>query len=110
MLTGRGGFIWNNNMLVYVKGGGAWTKTKYSFAEFGQPTLYADVDRSGWTIGGGVEYMFLPNWSLAVEYNRVNFDKETFRLASGQVMTADQKIDIMTARVNYHLPVKFLPF
>jgi len=37
---------------------------------------------SGWTIGGGLEYLFTPNWSAFVEYNYMDFGSK-----SGTVVT-----------------------
>jgi outer membrane immunogenic protein len=31
-------------------------------------TVSDDASRAGWTLGGGVEWMFAPNWSTKVEY------------------------------------------
>jgi outer membrane immunogenic protein len=28
----------------------------------------------GWTVGGGVEYIFIPKWSVFVEYNYVRLN------------------------------------
>ena len=30
--------------------------------------------RVGWTVGGGVEYIFIPKWSVFVEYNYVRLN------------------------------------
>ncbi|MBN9586718.1 MAG: hypothetical protein BGN84_01150 [Afipia sp. 62-7] len=101
MLTGRAGMTWNNNILAYVKGGGAWTRNNYSFIENNQPTINVSASRSGWTIGGGVEYGFHPNWTLGIEYNHVDFGSSDLTLQPGWIIAADQKIDIVTARINY---------
>jgi outer membrane immunogenic protein len=34
----------------------------------GTSAVSDDDNRSGWTVGGGLEWMFAPNWSLKVEY------------------------------------------
>lgn len=109
MLTGRLGMTWNN-ILAYVKGGGAWTRNSYSFIEANQPTLFASASRSGWTIGGGVEYGFHPNWSFGIEYNHVDFGNSDLTLRPGWVIAADQKIDIVTARLNYRFMPGWKPF
>jgi outer membrane immunogenic protein len=31
--------------------------------------LLSDAHSNGWTVGGGVEYMFAPNWSAKAEYH-----------------------------------------
>ena len=76
MLTGRVGYAFNN-VLVYIKGGAAWADEDYTHPATGgqlQALYYSGgKTRSGWTLGGGVEYAFTPNWSFKVEYNYVDF-------------------------------------
>jgi opacity protein-like surface antigen len=40
----------------------------------------ASVTRSGWTVGGGVEYAFLPNWSAFAEYNYIDLGNRNVSL------------------------------
>lgn len=71
-LTGRIGYVVVPQALLYVKGGAAWMQIDYSDTYPGGGVKYsgaADVTRNGWTIGGGVEYAFLPNWAVFAEYN-----------------------------------------
>jgi len=70
-VTGRLGVTaWNNQALFYVKGGAAWEKSRWdlsrsSYCQFygGCLTTGLDDRRSGWTIGGGVEWVISPSWS-----------------------------------------------
>lgn len=74
-LTGRIGYLVQPQALLYVKGGAAWAHNTYSDDD---PILVppyfgsGSATRSGWTIGGGLEYAFQPNWSLFVEYNFID--------------------------------------
>jgi outer membrane immunogenic protein len=102
--------------LFYVKGGGAW-------ADFGSSTL-SKVDttgaitaitrggetRSGWTVGGGIEYLISKNVSLTGEYSFVDFGTErvnrsTFFVASGltEVRQRDNntQLNIVKFGINY---------
>jgi outer membrane immunogenic protein len=36
-----------------------------------------DVNPSGWAAGGGVEWAFLPNWTVRAEYLHLQFDAVT---------------------------------
>ena len=56
--------------LLYAKGGFAWAYTRQSFG-----TATGD---NGYRIGGGVEYMLIPNWSVKLEYRYYNFGDVTF--------------------------------
>jgi outer membrane immunogenic protein len=78
-VRGRFGFLVIPTLLVYGTGGLAYGETNAStgvaetlgypdipgpFGAFGSTT----TTRVGWTAGGGLEWMFWPNWSFKVEY------------------------------------------
>jgi outer membrane immunogenic protein len=72
-VTGRIGWTWDR-WLIYAKGGAAWAGDKYSaeipiFSEH----LEGSETRSGWTVGGGVEWAFWNNWSAKAEYAFYDF-------------------------------------
>ena len=69
-VTGRLGWTWGPGLL-YVKGGYAWADTRNTFG-FGQ------VGSDGYTVGGGIEYMFAPSWSAKVEYQYYDFGSVNF--------------------------------
>ena len=74
-LTARGGFLVQPNVLFYVQGGAAWTSWDVN-AINGAGTQVGEIsggNRTGWTVGGGVEWMFLPHWSTFLEYNYMGF-------------------------------------
>jgi outer membrane immunogenic protein len=84
--TARVGYLFAPQVLGYVKGGGAWTNTFTEF--FGTvPTTFlsesASSDRTGWTVGGGVEWMFAPNWSVFGEYNYMDFGRRDIVFTAG---------------------------
>jgi outer membrane immunogenic protein len=91
-VRGRVGYLFTPTMLVYATGGLAYggvksttTQTQFinntlsgfigplagsvsaPFASLGGGGVYSDT-RIGWTVGGGIEWMFMPNWSLKAEY------------------------------------------
>jgi outer membrane immunogenic protein len=100
LFTGRIGITWNQ-AVAYVKGGAAWARDKYQFAENGQPTFEARQSRWGWTIGGGMEIGIMPNWSVAFEYNYVDFGSRNANLDTNWIIDVDQSMHIGTARLNY---------
>jgi len=76
--TGRLGYTVLPNLLLYVKGGGAWVKDNYtSYTPAGVTLATANVTRSGWTVGAGFEQMFAGGWSWFAEYNYLNFGSHT---------------------------------
>jgi outer membrane immunogenic protein len=81
-VRGRLGAVFSQ-ALLYVTGGLAigTVKTSGSFGHFGGTvieTASETTTRAGWTIGGGLEYAFAPNWSAKIEYLYV--DLGTFDL------------------------------
>src|SRR5215471_1516365 len=69
-----------NGLLLYAKGGPAWTHNKYEFLVTPPSTSgVASADfreqetRAGWVIGAGVEYPFAKNFSTKIEYDYFNF-------------------------------------
>ncbi|MBN9006940.1 MAG: porin family protein [Rhizobiales bacterium] len=65
-VTGRLGYTWGP-ALLYVKGGYGWADSRFSNG-FG-----GNGGRDGYTVGGGLEYMFTQNWSGKIEYQYYNF-------------------------------------
>ena len=62
-------------MLLYGQGGAAWTSwdiTAFNGAGV-QVGQISGGNRTGWTAGAGVEWMFAPHWSVFVEYNFMGF-------------------------------------
>ena len=80
LLTGRLGYAFGPS-LFYVKGGAAWGQFNYENLDpsFGD-TFSAGRTRTGWTIGGGWEYAFTPNWSAKIEYNFLDFGSDNVTL------------------------------
>ena len=55
-----------------------------------------DDIKSGYTLGGGVEWAFAPNWSLKSEYLYVDLGEDSFSTPVGTYTT---ETDFHTARV-----------
>src|ERR1041385_249914 len=84
--TARLGYLIVPSVLAYVKGGAAWTRQDTSF--FGTvPTVFlsesASESRLGWTVGGGLEWMFAPGWSVFGEYNYLDFGTRNISYTAG---------------------------
>ncbi len=79
-LTGRVGFAWDR-MLWYAKGGEAWVRNEYSMLDPITPTnAAATATRSGYVVGGGLEYVVAPGWSGFIEYNYIGLSNKTVNL------------------------------
>lgn len=100
-----------DNVLVYVKGGAAWTGNKFTYEEIYRRITYsyiANEVRWGAALGAGVEYGFTPNWSFAVEYDHLfmgavnDYFNPVPPASTGGPIRVYQDVDLITARVNYH--------
>jgi outer membrane immunogenic protein len=69
-VTGRLGMAFNT-VLLYAKGGFAWGINEMSLTN-GLVTISESQTHTGWTVGGGLEWMFAPNWTLKGEYMYVD--------------------------------------
>jgi outer membrane immunogenic protein len=102
-VTGRIGYAVQPAMLLYAKGGGAWVRdhSLLTFAAGTQST--PDRTMNGWTVGGGIEYMFAPNWSVFAEYNYIwlsSNDRSTFtRSTDGATFPYDIHNNLQTVLV-----------
>jgi len=77
-VRGRVGYLATPTMLVYATGGLAYGEADLNATWFSprlSPALYQGGSwlgttdlRTGWTAGAGVEWMFLPRWSVKAEY------------------------------------------
>jgi outer membrane immunogenic protein len=111
--TGRIGYSIDRSLL-YLKGGLALIDEDHSAdaTAFGFPALVkgAGGTRSGWVVGGGVEWVIATNWSARLEYNFMDFGRETYNVTAvfpdlGVINTipfdVDQQIHSVTFGINY---------
>src|SRR5262249_1210449 len=78
-IRGRAG-ITMGQTLFYVTGGGAFAGVEASSTNTTPPGAIISEfrTRTGWTVGGGVEYAFAPNWSAKAEYLYVRFSGQAY--------------------------------
>ena len=84
-LTGRVGYAVVPAVLAYVKGGAAWANANGAAvvpALGGLVGETADFTMTGYTVGGGLEWMFAPGWSVFGEYNYMNFGTKNVNFPS----------------------------
>ncbi|HEY4847032.1 MAG TPA: outer membrane beta-barrel protein [Methylocella sp.] len=127
-VRGRLGFTITPTLLVYGTGGLAYgqTRASTSITQFIEnaaalPNAYSSFGsfsnaRVGWTAGGGVEWLFLPNWSVKAEYLYYDLGSVTFGLSplqnfniAGVLFTNGAPVsrtsfrgNIVRAGLNYH--------
>ena len=103
--------------LFYLKGGAAWVHNSYSnmaTCSGIQPPgdarcgdlFTASGTRSGWLVGVGGEYRFLPNWSVKVEYDYLRFGERSVAFNDGQgnffTELIRQDMHLIKVGANYH--------
>ena len=107
LLTGQIGLAWNN-VLLYVKGGGAVTGDRFTVnTTIGNVLVATAQDQTRWggTVGAGLEFGFAPGWSAGVEYDHLFMQDKTttFTPVVGPVFSdrIRQDVDLVTVRINY---------
>jgi opacity protein-like surface antigen len=110
--TGKFGFA-ANDFLFYAKGGAAWMNVNYtqtvSTAVVGISSQTITDTRSGFTVGGGIEYGITENLSGRVEYDYLNFGTKTYTFANLNTAPAPlvlpvairSSTSLITAGINY---------
>jgi hypothetical protein len=100
LLYGTGGFAWANETVTDTETcNGIKCPTKSSVFAFNSASSSATPD--GWAAGGGLEWRFLPNWTLRVEYLHLQFNgiSNTFNL-NGTVIVKGARASLHRKR-NY---------
>ena len=65
-------------------------------------TLVKRLGSRGWTVGGGIETLFAPNWSFKVEYLYVDFgNKVMFNVAPGVPEWVSVRTNVVRVGINY---------
>ena len=101
-VTGRAGFAMDA-VLLYAKGGFAWgnNKTTLTLTELGISSSDSHT-HTGYTLGGGVEYMFAPNWSAKGEYMFTSLGGENYNLLGESLPSGNIDFHTIKVGVNYH--------
>ncbi len=111
LLYGTGGWAWgrgNNTTQITCLGPECPGTSAVPVASPGPASV--DVSPSGWASGGGLEWAFLPNWTLRAEYLHLQFDGVTEdRSIQGSVLpvlitthvSSNVGVDLVRVGVNY---------
>ena len=98
-VRGRIGYAFDRVML-YGTGGLAYGNYKLSVSGPGG-TISDDATKAGWTLGGGVEWMFAPQWSTKLEYLYIDTGDQNVTLF-GNTFTGRARDNIVRVGLNYH--------
>jgi outer membrane immunogenic protein len=101
-VTGRLGVAFDS-VLLYAKGGYAWANNKVSADVAGVNVFSQTRTHSGWTVGGGLEWMFAPAWSAKAEYMYADFSKANYGAALlPPGVDVGASVHTIKVGVNYH--------
>ncbi|HLL29290.1 MAG TPA: outer membrane protein [Xanthobacteraceae bacterium] len=92
-VRGRLGYAFDRFM-PYVTGGAAFSEVKANIPGVGS----ASDTRTGWTVGGGAEYAFAPNWTVKAEYLYVDLGTLNCPACGANVKV---KENVVRAGLNY---------
>jgi outer membrane immunogenic protein len=99
-IRGRVGAVWGN-ALIYATGGWAWANLTMQTTSTATGTIGTSTTANGWTLGGGVEYSFMPNWSAKVEYLYVGLGTNRYTVDNALQVDARERVNIVRAGLNY---------
>jgi outer membrane immunogenic protein len=114
-VRGRLGYIWGPSLLIYATGGLAYGGTQATthqsffmnntlsvlppllsvsvpYGSIGGFTRY-DQSRVGWTVGGGIEWLFAPNLSFKAEY--LYYDLGTARYLNSPLAAVGPSVSVL---------------
>jgi outer membrane immunogenic protein len=106
--TGRFGYLFTPGLLGYGKVGVAFLRDRNQvFAPNGTLLESASFTLPGMTAGGGLEWMFTPNWSVFAEYNYMWIEDVSGQHFNptpgfvGEVLNVKQTVQTALVGVNY---------
>jgi len=111
----RIGYLVTPTTLVYATGGGSWLEKEitatcngtFPFGWCGVPNAQKlTKNYTGWTAGGGIDWMFAPAWVFRAEYRYADYGSSTFQFfnpATGDdfTFTVSQKTHTAYAGLSY---------
>ena len=102
--------VTNGPWLFYGKAGGGWVGSDFTITNVttGASITGSNNSNSGFLVGVGVEWAFLPNWSAKLEYDFLGLDDRRFFAPAGfRVLTGDtfvernRDVQMVKVGVNY---------
>lgn len=95
----RAGFLPTDDLLVYAHGGFAYGRSNPTLSLGGVPAPgFVATNRTGWTIGAGVEYAVTENISLQTEYAYTDLGAPTVSDAALLPASATESLKLHTVK------------
>jgi outer membrane immunogenic protein len=105
-VTGRVGYA-ANDWLFYAKAGGAWMRARYTedlLTAGGGVTAVTQVindNRTGFTVGAGIEFGLVENISAKVEYDFYDFGSKNYNFTAITPVTVKSNLHTLIVGLNY---------
>ncbi|MGB5182612.1 MAG: outer membrane beta-barrel protein [Xanthobacteraceae bacterium] len=105
-LTGRVGYA-ANDWLFYAKAGGAWMRVRYTedlLTTAGGVTAATQVitdNRTGFTVGAGIEFGLVENLSAKIEYDFYDFGSKNYNFSSITPVSVSSNLHTIIVGLNY---------
>ena len=107
-VRGRVGYAFGP-ALLYGTGGFAYGNVNQR-ASLGSDVFGSSTTQTGYTVGGGIEYKFTPNWSLKAEYQYIDLGSEKLGDNLGAVTNPlDTSLQTVRAGLNYRFGSSYEP-
>jgi opacity protein-like surface antigen len=102
-----------DRLLLYGKGGAAWTNDNYQVlipTNLRQLVYSTNLTRWGWMAGLGIEYAFTDNWTAKIEYNYMDLGTYAVRFADALTnifldSNTRERVNVVKVGVNYRIGV-----
>jgi outer membrane immunogenic protein len=106
-VRGRLGYAFERT-LIYATGGFAYGDASYNLYDVAHPLVYKGDGgtRTGYVVGGGLEYKLTPAWSVKAEYQYINLGTQNLTDVVVPGYTArDAEVDFHTVRLGLNYSV-----
>jgi outer membrane immunogenic protein len=107
-VTGRLGYLINPSLLFYGKAGVGWLDDKFSctsgaYCGFSTTFFSGSQSRSGFDLGAGASWMFMPNWDVWIEWDHMYLGNKTENLTHALTFTSNvhQDLDKILVGIDY---------
>ena len=100
-IRGRLGYAFDRTM-IYATGGGLYGQSKLTGTDTAVGAFSNSATYWTWTVGGGIEHMFVPNWSFKVEYLYAGTPDKNPSPPLTTALSGSVHANIVRAGINYH--------
>jgi outer membrane immunogenic protein len=100
-IRGRLGYAFDRTM-VYATGGAVYGSAELTGTDTALGPFSNSITYWTWTIGGGIEQMFMPNWSAKIEYLYVGSPNKVPVPPTAAWVDGSEHANIIRAGINYH--------